>query len=240
MKLNIFITILLASIATTACVNPALKQASETKKTVPKQLESKQAELKQTEPKPSNDAKSNGVKLNPTKVSDATEFLTFAEAFSNMPPDVQKQALASTNQALALNPNDLMQRMKLVMILGLPSSNLLDGPKAQSLLQTILQEDILLGTQLAYAHVLFDYLVAANKVSKNTHDDSKRVELLLQKNEALQIKLDAAQQKLDDLKKIEKSMGERESLPKEPMPKEPMPKEPGPKESSAKDANPKK
>jgi hypothetical protein len=225
MKIKIFMTILLANIATTACVNPALKQANETKQTEPKQTE-----LKQNESKPSNDAKSNGVKLNPTKVSDATEFLTFAEAFSNMPPDVQKQTLASTNQALALNANDLIQRMKLVMILGLPSSSLLDTPKAQNLLQAILQEDILQGTQLAYAHVLFDYLVAANKVSKNTHDDSKRVELLLQKNEALQIKLDAAQQKLDDLKKIEKSMGERESLSKELAPKEP----------SVKDASPKK
>jgi vacuolar-type H+-ATPase catalytic subunit A/Vma1 len=162
---------------------------------------------------------STGVKLNPTINNDASEFLNFAETFSNLTPEMQKQTLATTNQALALNPNELAQRMNLVMIYGLPSSNLLDTPKAQSLLQQILQEDILTNSQLAFAHVLFDYLVAANKVSKNNHEDSKRVELLLQKNETLQLKLDAAQQKLDELKKIEKSMGERESLPKESVPK---------------------
>lgn len=169
---------------------------------------------------------STGVKLNPTQNSDASEYLNFAEAFSNMSPDTQKLALASTNQALVLNPNELAQRMKLVMIVGLPSSSLLDTPKAQNLLQQILQEDILSGTQLAFAHVLFDYLAAINKVAKNTHDDTKRAELLQQKNEVLQIKLDAtqqkleaSQQKLDELKKIEKSMGERESTLKEALPK---------------------
>lgn len=166
----------------------------------------------------------NGVKLNPVINNDATEFLNFAETFSNLTPEIQKQTLATTNQALTLNSNALFERMKLVMIYGLPSSNLLDTPKAQALLQPILQEDILSGPQLAFAHVLFDYLVATNKVSKNYHDDGKRVELLQQKNEALQLKLDAAQQKLDDLKKIEKSMGERENMPKENLPKESVPK----------------
>ncbi len=227
MKLSIFMTILLASMLTTACVNPALKQSSEAKKP--------SNDTKQSDDAKKSDAKQGtGVKLIPIKISDATEFLNFAEAFSNMPPDEQKQTLTSTNQALVLNPNDLVQRMKLVMMLGLPSSNLVDMPKAQSLLQAILQEDILQSTQLAYAHVLFDYLVAANKVNKNIHDDSKRVDLLQQKNEALQLKLDAAQQKLDDLKKIEKSMGERESLPKEAMPKETLPKITAPKEPSLK------
>lgn len=202
MKIKTFILITLVSILSAACINPALKQNSQVKQ--------------------NNEIKQNtGVKLNPTKSSDANEYLNFAEAFSNMPPDAQKQALTSTSQALALNPNELAQRMNLVMIVGLPSSNLLDTPKAQYLLQQILQEDILSGTQLAFAHVLFDYLVAANKINKSTRDDTKRVELLQQKNEALQIKLDAAQQKLevsqqklDELKKIEKSMGERESAPK--------------------------
>lgn len=172
---------------------------------------------------------SSGVKLNPTINHDASDFLSFAETFSNLTPEIQKQTLATSNQALALNPNELSQRMKLVMIYGLPSSNLLDTSKAQSLLQQILQEDILKNSQLAFAHVLFDYLVAANKVNKNNHDDSKRVEQLLQKNEALQAKLDAAQQKLDELKKIEKSMNERESMPKESLPKENLPKESTPK-----------
>jgi vacuolar-type H+-ATPase catalytic subunit A/Vma1 len=163
-----------------------------------------------------NSAQKNGagVKLNPIKNNDASEFLSFAETFSNLPLDAQKKELAATNQALSLNPNDLNNRMKLVMIYGLPSSNLADLPKAQNLLQQLLQENILANAQLAFAHVMFDYLVANNKANKNNHDDQKRVELLQQKNEALQLKLEAAQQKLDEIKNIEKSMGERELNPK--------------------------
>lgn len=155
----------------------------------------------------------NGVKLIPTKNSDASEFLNFAESYANLPIDMQKQELANTNQALALNPNDLLHRMKLVMIYGLPSSSLLDTPKAQNLLQQILQENILVNTQLAYAHVLFDYLIAVNKVNKGNKDDQKRADMLQQKNEVLQQKLESAQQKLDELKNIEKSMGERDPAP---------------------------
>ena len=83
-------------------------------------------------------------------------------------------------------------------------------------------------SQLAFANLLFDQLIATNKAPKNSNGDSKRLEGLQQKNEALQIKLDAtqqkletslqkleaAQQKLDELKNIEKSMGEREATPK--------------------------
>jgi hypothetical protein len=161
------------------------------------------------------------VKVNPAKSVDATEFLHFAETYSNSPADLQKQTLMETSRALVLNPNDLLHRMKLVMIYGLPSSSLLDTPKAQNLLQQILQEGILVNSQLAFANLLFDHLVAINKATKMSNGDPKRLENLQQKNEVLQIKLDttqqkleAAQQKLDELKKIEKSMGEREATPK--------------------------
>lgn len=168
------------------------------------------------------------VKLNPPKSIDAIEYLEFAETYSNLLPDIQKQTLNDSNQALAINKNDLMHRMKLVMIYGLPSSSLLDTIKAQNLLQQILQEDILTNSQLAFAHVLFDYLVMTNKGAKYNGDDQKRNDGLLQKNEALQLKLDsmqqkldasqqkleASQQKLEELKKIEKSMGERDFKPK--------------------------
>ncbi len=167
---------------------------------------------------------SSGVKLAPAKLNDASEFLNFAETFSNLPLDAQKKALVTANQSLALNPNDLTSRMKLVMIYGLPSSNLLDSPKAQNLLQQLLQENILSNAELAFAHVMFDYLVASNKVGKNNHDDQKRAELLQQKNEALQLKLEAAQQKIDELKNIEKSIGEREGIAKENLPKKQLEK----------------
>jgi hypothetical protein len=211
MKINYLLLVICISLLTSACVNPAAKPKPEPKFS---------AEAKSSaEPK-----QGNGVKLVPTKTMDASEFLSFAESYSNLPQDAQKLELASTNQALALNPNDLLSRMKLVMILGLPSSSFVDTPKAQTLLQQLLQENILVSSQLAFAHVMFDYLIVANKVGKS---DQKH-DVLLQKNENLQLKLEttqqkldatqtkleAAQQKLDELKNIEKSMSGREPLPK--------------------------
>ena len=168
------------------------------------------------------------VKIVPTKNIDAIEFLNFAETFSNLPVDSQKQTLIETNQVLTLNPNDLLHRMKLVMIYGLPSSMIADTIKAQQLLQKIIQEDILANSQSAFANLLFDHLAVVNKQAKSSNGEPKRLESLQQKNEALQQrlevtqqkleasqnKLEAAQQKLDELKKIEKSMGERDTSPK--------------------------
>ena len=186
--------------------------------------------------KPNIKSSTNGaVKVNPAKNTDAIEYLEFAETYSNLTPDMQKQALNTSNQALVINKNDIAHRMKLVMIYGLPSSALLDTVKAQNLLLQILQEDTLSNSQLAFAHVLLDFLVLTNKGTKNNGNDQKRVDSLQQKNEALQLKLeavqqkleatqqkldasqqklDASQQKLEELKKIEKSMGERDAKPK--------------------------
>ncbi len=168
------------------------------------------------------------VKIVPSKNIDAIEFLNFAETFSNLSIDSQKQTLIETNQVLVLNPNDLLHRMKLVMIYGLPSSMIADTIKAQQLLQKIIQEDILANSQSTFANLLFDHLAVVNKQAKNSNGEPKRLESLQQKNEALQQKLEvtqqkleasqnkleAAQQKLDELKKIEKSMGERDTAPK--------------------------
>ena len=227
-KLPSLICIALLCVASTACVNQTAK------KNTPVQNTAQNTTL-QTTPQTTVQtvAQTAAIKVNPTKNIDAIEFLNFAESFSNMPADAQKQALSSTNQALAVNPNDLLHRMKLVMIFGLPSSNLQDTPKAQQLLQQLLQEDNLANSQLAFANLLFDHLVMANKMAKQNNGDPKKLDGMQQKNEALQLKLEAsqqkleitqqkldtAQQKLDELKKIEKSMSERDVFPKD-APKE--------------------
>lgn len=149
------------------------------------------------------------------------EFLSFAEDYSNFPPEMQKQALLSTNQALSSDPSDLLARMKLVLIYGHPTSNVFDGAKAQSLLQQLIQDNNLSNSELAFANLLLDHLLAINKANKNIKEDQKRIDSVLQKNEVLQLKLETTQQKLDaalqklnELKNIEKSMSERELTPR--------------------------
>jgi preprotein translocase subunit SecG len=188
-----------------ACVASATKNTS-----------AKNASTKQTSNKPIG-----GVIVAPSLNNDATDLLSFAEAYGNQSADMQKKTLTATNQALVLNPNDMFNRLKLAMIYGLPSSNFVDTVKAQNLLQQVLQENILENAQLFYAHVLFDYCIAMNKLNKNNREDEKRADslqqkndALQQKNDALQTKLTAAEQKLVELKNIEKTMGTRDLTPK--------------------------
>ena len=204
--------IICLSFVTAACMRPAVKPVAETKENHETRTSVETRPI--IDPKPSN-----GIKLAPTEANSASEFLKFSETYADLSASVQKQVLANTNQVLLANPNDLLHRMKLVMIYGLPSSSLADTPKAQNLLQQILQENILVDSQQAFVHVLFDYIVAINKLSKRSHQDDKLVEQLQAKLEATQQKLEAAQQKMNEIKNIEKSMGEREPVPIKTVPK---------------------
>lgn len=154
-----------------------------------------------------------GLQIKLTGNSDVSEFLNFSAQYSRSALEVQKQELILTNQSLALNPADTVQRMKLVMIYGLPNSQLQDSQKAQNLLQNLLQENILSNTQLSFAHLLFDQVLANNRLNLKIKDEQKRIEILQQKNINLQLNLDAAQKKIQELRNIEKLMGERELSP---------------------------
>lgn len=204
---------------------PTSQHAATSNANKPNELKS--AEAKPTEVKPADIARQVDNKTGLTGLSNATtypqvsQYLSFADDFSNTTAEAQKQLLNTTTQALAKTPNDIEQRMRLVLIYGLPSSTLLDTAKAQSLLQQLLQESVLPQEQLPFANVLFDYIVAVNKAGKISREDQKRQEIMQQKLEGLQTKLEntqqkleAAQQKIDELKNIEKSMGQREVVPK--------------------------
>lgn len=155
----------------------------------------------------------HGQKIKCADISNACEFLNFSTQFSSSVLAVQKQVLILTNQSLALNPTDTLQRMKLVMIYALPKSQLQDTQKAQNLLQNLLQENILVNTQLSFAQLLLDQLLAYNRLIQKSKDEQKRIENLQLKNNNLQLNLEATEQKIQELRNIEKLMGERNLSP---------------------------
>lgn len=158
----------------------------------------------------------SGLQIKLTESSAVSEFLNFSAQYSSASLDVQKQELMLANQSLALQPEDIVQRMKLVMIYALPNSQLQDSQKAQNLLQNLLQENVLSDTQLSFAHLLFDQVLANSRLNLKIKDEQKRVETLQQRNINLQLNLDAAKQKIIELRNIEKLMGERELSPPNP------------------------
>jgi hypothetical protein len=151
----------------------------------------------------------NGIRIFSSSQDRVLELLAFCETYSNLTPEAQKKAFASTNQALAANKNDLMQRTKQAIMLALPSSRLRDTTKAQNLLQDLLQENNLSRSDADLIGLLYEYTVFDNKQLQRVREETKKNELTQQKYETLLQKNEALEQKLNDLKNIERTMNER-------------------------------
>jgi hypothetical protein len=152
---------------------------------------------------------SNGIRIFSSSQDRVLELLAFCETYSNLTPEAQKKAFAATSQALATNKNDLMQRTKQAIMLALPSSRLRDTTKAQNLLQDLLQENNLSRSDADLIGLLYEYTVFDNKQLQRVREETKKNELTQQKYETLLQKNEALEQKLNDLKNIERTMNER-------------------------------
>jgi len=94
------------------------------------------------------------------------------------------------------NKNDLTSRIKVAMIYALPNSKLRDTNKAQALLDDLARDKYLDGDRKILTLIMRDYIAENNRLGIKARDEQKRA--------------DALQQKLDELKNIEKTMLERE------------------------------
>ena len=144
---------------------------------------------------------------NPAKPKqDSTiELLAFSDSYSNLTLESQKKSFAETNLALVENKNDVTQRIKLAMMLSIPSSRLRDVGKAQILLQDLLQKNSLNPSESALVSLLYEYTSDSAKQIQKNRDDAKKLEASQAKYENLQQKYDALEQKLNDLKKYRKN-----------------------------------
>ncbi|MDI1361468.1 hypothetical protein [Methylotenera sp.] len=146
-----------------------------------------------------------------SKQDRVNSLLLFIDRFSNDTLDAQKKSFNETNRALTENKFDLTERIKLAIMLSLPSSRIRDTAKAQNLLQDLLQENSLNPTESALTSLFYEYVLDDIKQSQKNRDDLKKLDLSQQKLEALQQKYDALDKKLNDLKNIEKTISDRDS-----------------------------
>jgi hypothetical protein len=124
---------------------------------------------------------------------------------------MQKKVFAETNQILAENKNNLLSRLKLASMLALPTSRVRDNAKAQNLLQDILQENTLHPADFALSSLLYEYTTDYTKQQQRNREEIKKLESAQQKYEALELKNKVLEQKLNELKNIEKTMNDRDS-----------------------------
>lgn len=148
----------------------------------------------------------NGVKLAPANNEHIIELISFCETYSNLTAEAQRKAFAETNSVLVTNKNDVVHRIRLAAMLALPSSRLRDNAKAQVLLQDLLQENNLSAVDSAFTSLLYEYALDNTKQIQKNRDDAKKLD-------AAQQKADTLEQKLNDLKNIEKTMSERDTKP---------------------------
>ncbi len=146
-----------------------------------------------------------------SKQERVNSLLLFIDRFSNDTLDVQRKSFNETNRALVENKSDLTERIKLAIMLSLPSSRIRDTAKAQNLLQDLLQGNSLNPTESALTSLFYEYVLDDIKQSQKNKDDLKKLDLSQQRLEALQQKYDVLDKKLNDLKNIEKTISDRDS-----------------------------
>ncbi|HQR60625.1 MAG TPA: hypothetical protein PLH03_04585 [Methylophilaceae bacterium] len=132
----------------------------------------------------------------------ASELLAFARRYSEMSADGQKKEYAQVTQALSRNKSDLAARMKAALISGLPSSSFRDDAHALALLDGVLSDKKADADTQALAALLKDYLGESQKLADNAAKAR-------QKSAEDQKHAADLQQKLDELKSIEKTLTER-------------------------------
>jgi len=140
-----------------------------------------------------------------------TTLLLFIDRYSNEALDAQRKSFNETSRILVESKSNLTERIKLAIMLSLPSSHIRDTAKAQNLLQDLLQDNSLSPTESALTGLLYEYILDDIKQSQRNKDDLKKLDLSQQKLEALQQKYEALDKKLNDLKDIEKTISDRDS-----------------------------
>lgn len=138
----------------------------------------------------------NSTRILDNQRATGSELLDYALRYSQFSAEAQKKEITQVTQALAVGKANANIRMKAALIYGLPASHFRDQAKSQLILEDLLHEKALDSDTKALATILQDTLDENSKLSQKSKDEQKRA--------------DGLQQKLDELKNIEKSMGERD------------------------------
>ncbi len=135
--------------------------------------------------------------------------------------ETQKKELAQlTTSTAKLNQPDVITRVKLALLYGMPSSRVRDPAKAMPLLDELVRDSTLDTESRVLTTLLRDYQLESNKQAQRLRDEQKRGDTLQSKVSGLQSTADSAQskadtlqRKLDELKNIEKTMTDRGQRP---------------------------
>lgn len=145
---------------------------------------------------------STGFKFSPIAHAQTAELLKFIVNYGSLNRESQKTTYVEVMQALAKDKSDIKLRIKHAAILCLPNSSLRDTATAEQQLQDLLTDPSLSSSNKSLVKLLHTYTGHSNTEARRLHEATKKTDVLKQKNKNLN-------QKLNDLKNIEKTMIER-------------------------------
>lgn len=148
----------------------------------------------------------------PDQIGNAIErsesILEYSDRFMSLSRGAQKDELAMINQRLAENKYDLNDRTKAVVVYLLADSpDVKDAAKAQTLLDDLAREHDPDTERRTLTKILRNFLMEQSKLSR---ENSR----LNQKMHEEQKRAEALQQKLEELKKIERNIVDRKVMDK--------------------------
>ena len=158
------------------------------------------------QPKPTTAIESKTIAPNTTPLNTSHKehqaepsLLEFIANFSDLSLEAQKKELATALQKISNNNNDLRQKTRVAIIYAIPASKLRDTIKAQPLLDELAREKQLGKEESAIVDILRENAAETAKLNQRLREEQRRAEENQQKANGLQ-------QKLDELKKIERTM----------------------------------
>ena len=129
----------------------------------------------------------------------SSSLLEFVDDFSGLSSEAQKKELANILRKISTNSSNLQQKTRAAIIYSIPGSKLRDPLKAQPLLDELARENQLSKEESAIVSILRDNSAEITRLSQRLREEQRRADDNQQKASALQ-------QKLDELKQIERTM----------------------------------
>lgn len=157
-----------------------------------------------TKPKPSPQAP-----VEQTVISQPL-MLEYATEFAKLNSAQQKLEFNDINTLASKDKLNTIFKLKLAVIYAIPSSRFQDAVRANTLITELLKTAHLHINNEHFLTILRDYVADSIKQTQSSKDTQKRAENLQQKNEQLLQQNIQLEQKLEALKRIEKTMVDRD------------------------------
>lgn len=145
----------------------------------------------------------------PTVVSQPL-MLEYATEYAKLNSAQQKLEFNDISSLANKDKLNIVYKLKLAVIYALPSSRLQDPVRANTLITDLLKTAHLHVNNEHFLFILRDYVADNLRLAQTTKDAQKRTENLQQKNEQLLQQNIQLEQKLEALKRIEKTMVDRD------------------------------